>query len=125
MGNNDPQVPRDDVGDGEVTRYVVFHPGKHDFEAKNLGALSVALSRVKSTGREGADPDFAFHEDFVIKDDRFEPVNTPTTCSRAVEMERLRVLANECKQRGDLATAFISVIICISYGTTTYHCYKC
>ena len=94
------------VGDGEAFRYVVIHPGKHDFEVKNPGALFVALSRTKSAGGEGTDPDFAFHEDFLINDDRFKPVNTPTTRASAVEIERLHILANECKQREDLATAY-------------------
>ena len=94
------------MGDGEAFRYVVIHPGKHDFEAKNPGALFVALSRAKSAGGEGADPDFAFHADFLINEDRFKPVDTPTTRARAVEMERLRVLANQCKQREDLIAAY-------------------
>ena len=98
------------VGDGEASRYVVIHPGKHDFEARNPGALFVALSRAKSAGGEGTDPDFAFHEDFLINDDRFKPVDTPTTRARAVEMERLRVLASHCKQREDLAPAYLEEI---------------
>ena len=52
---------------------IVIHPGKHDFEAKNPGALFVALSRAKSACGEGRDPDFAFHEDVLINDDRFNP----------------------------------------------------
>ncbi|XP_078350740.1 uncharacterized protein LOC144635515 [Oculina patagonica] len=95
------------VGTGEAFRYVVIHPGKHDFEAKNPGALFVALSRAKSAGGEGIDPDFAFHEDTLINDDRFRPVNTPTTRARAVEMERLHVLATQCRQREDLAPAYL------------------
>ena len=94
------------VGNGEAFRYVVIHPGKHDFEAKNPGALFVALSRAKSAGGEGRDPDFAFHEDVLINDDRFKPVNTPTTWARAVEMERLHVLASQCRQREPLAPAY-------------------
>ena len=47
------------VGTGEAFRYIVIHPGKYDFEAKNPGALFVALSRAKSAGGEGVDPDFA------------------------------------------------------------------
>ena len=82
------------VGTGEAFRYIVIHPGKHDFEAKNPGALFVALSRAKSAGGEGVDPDFAFHEDFLLNDDRLRPVNTPTARARAVEMERLHVLAH-------------------------------
>ena len=67
------------VGDGEDCRYVVIHPGKHDFEGKNPGALFVTLSQAKSAGGEGTDPDFAFHEDFLLNDDRFKPMDTPTT----------------------------------------------
>ena len=94
------------VGAGEALRYVVIHPGKHDFEAKNPGALFVALSRAKSAGGEDTDPDFAFHEDVLINDDRFKPVNTPTTRARAVEMERLRELASRCQERENLAPAY-------------------
>ena len=94
------------VGVGEPFRYVVIHPGKHDFEAKNPGALFVALSRAKSAGGEGIDPDFAFHEDVLINDDRLRPVDTPTTRARAVEMERLHELATECQRRAALAPAY-------------------
>ena len=73
------------MGVGEAFRYVVIHPGKHDFEVKNPGALFAALSRAKSAGGEGRDPDFAFNEAVVlINEDRFSPVNTPTTRARAV-----------------------------------------
>ena len=48
----------------------------------------MALSRAKSAGGEGIDPDFAFHEDVLINDDRFRPVDTPTTRARAVEMNQ-------------------------------------
>ena len=93
------------VGVGEAFRYVVIKPGKHDFEAKNPGALFVALARAKSAGGEGIDPDFAFHEDVLINDDRFKPVDTPTTRAGAVEMERLYVLTTQCQQREALAPA--------------------
>ena len=85
------------MGVGEAFRYVVIHPGKHDFEAKSPGALFVALSRAKSAGGEGIDPDFAFHEDVLINDYRFRPLDTPTTRARPVEMERLRELATRCQ----------------------------
>ena len=55
------------VGSGEAFRYVVVHPGDHGFEARNPGAIFVALSGAKSAGGEGRDPDFAFHEDVLIK----------------------------------------------------------
>ena len=60
----------------------------------------------KSAGGEGRDPDFAFHEDVLINNDRFRPVDTPTTRARAVEIERLHVLATQCRQRRVLAPAY-------------------
>ena len=63
------------------------------------------LSRAKSAGGEGRDPDFAFHEDVLINNDRFRAVDTPTT--RAVEIERLHVLATQCRQRRVLASQHI------------------
>ncbi|CAH3017281.1 unnamed protein product [Porites evermanni] len=68
-------------------RYVVVYPRDHGFEARNPGALFVALSRSKSAGGEGRDPDFAFHEDVLINNYRFRPVDTATTRARAVEIE--------------------------------------
>ena len=85
---------------------VVVHPGDHGFEARNPGALFVALSRAKSAVGEGRDPDFAFHEDVLINTDRFRPVDTPTTRARAVEIERLHVLATQSRQRRVLAPAY-------------------
>ena len=66
----------------------------------------MALLRAKSAGGEGRDPDFAFHEDVLINNDRFRPVDTPTTRARAVEIERLHVLATQCRQRRVLAPAY-------------------
>ena len=113
------------VGTGEAFRYIVIHPGKHDFEAKNPGALFVALSRTmnpfrefkkrmyacmharaKLAGGEGMDSDFAFHEDVLLNDDRLRLVNTPTTQARAVEMERLHALATQCQEREILTPAY-------------------
>ncbi|XP_073231632.1 uncharacterized protein [Porites lutea] len=62
--------------------------------------------RAKSAGGEGRDPDFAFHEDVLINNDRFRPVDTPTTRARAVEIERLHALATQCRQRRVLAPAY-------------------
>ena len=84
----------------------MVHPGDHGFEAKNPRALFVALSRAKSEGGEGTDPDFAFHEDVLINNDSFRPVDTPTTRARAVEIERLHVLATQCRQRRVLGPAY-------------------
>ena len=67
------------MGIGEAFRYVVTHPGKYEFEAKNPGTLFVALSRANSASGRGSDPDFAFHEDVLLNDDRLKLVITPTT----------------------------------------------
>ena len=50
----------------------------------------MALSRAKSAGGEGRDPDFAFHEDVLINNDRFRPVDTSTTRAREMEIDRQR-----------------------------------
>ena len=56
------------MGIGEAFRYVVTHPGKYEFEAKNPSTLFVSLSRAKSASGRGSDPDFAFHEDVLLND---------------------------------------------------------
>lgn len=94
------------VGEGKAFRYVMIHPGNHAFEAKNPGALFVALSRAKSAGGQQCDPDFAFHEGVLINADRFRPVNTPTTQARCKEMDRLHSLSVECHNRETLAAAY-------------------
>ena len=86
------------MGAGEAFRYVVVHPGDHGFEARNPGALFVAFSQAKSAVGEGRDPDFAFYEEVLITNDRFRPVDTPTTRARTMEIERLHVLATQCRQ---------------------------
>ena len=83
------------MGSGEAFRYVAVHPGDHGFEARNPGALFVALSGAKSAGGEVRDPDFVFHEDILINNDRFRPVDTPTTGARAMETACLSNLAAE------------------------------
>ena len=82
------------MGSGKAFRYVVVHPGDHGFEARNPRALFVALSGAKSAGGEGRDPDFAFHGDVLINNDRFRPVDTPTTTARAMETV---CLSNSCQ----------------------------
>ena len=52
------------------------------------------------------DPDFAFHEDVLLNDDRLRPVKTPTTRARAVEMERLHALATQCQEREILTSEY-------------------
>ena len=94
------------MGIGEAFRDVVIHPGKYEFEAKNPGTLFVALSREKSASGRGSDPDFAFHEDVLLNDDRLKLVNTPTTQARQTEMQRLRLLANQCKEMEAFSLAY-------------------
>ena len=67
----------------------MIHPRKHDFCAKNAGTLFVALLRAKSVGKEGVNPNFAFHEDILLDDDALRLVYTGTTRARAVEMHVL------------------------------------
>ena len=85
---------------------VVTHPGKYEFEAKNPGTLFVALSRAKSASGRGSDPDFAFHEDVLLNDDRLKLVNTPTTQARQTEMQGLRLLANQYKKMEAFSLAY-------------------
>ena len=86
MGNNNSQMPRDDCGCQRSIQVCSGSPRDNGFEARNPGALFVALPRAKSAGGEGRDPDFAFHENVLINNDRFIPVDTPTTRARAVEI---------------------------------------
>ena len=94
------------MGVGEAFRYVVIHTGKYEFEAKNPGALFAALSRAKSAGERGSDPDFAFHDDVLLNDDRLKLVNTPTTQARQTEMQRLHSLANQCQEMEAFLSAY-------------------
>ena len=80
--------------------------GKYEFESNNPGTLFVALSRAKSASGRGSDPDFAFHEDVLLNDDRLKLVNTPTTQARQREMQGLRLLANQCKEMEAFSLAY-------------------
>ena len=91
---------------GKAFWYVVIHPGKYEFESNNPGTLFVALSRAKSASGRGSDPDFAFHEDVLLNDDRLKLVNTPTTQARQREMQGLRLLANQCKEMEAFSLAY-------------------
>ena len=66
----------------------------------------MALSRAKSASGRGSDPDFAFHEDVLLNDDRLKLVNTPTTQARQREMKGLRLLANQCKEMEAFSLAY-------------------
>ena len=82
------------IGEGEANRYIVIHPGNTSFEARNPGALFVALSRAKCAGSRGQDPDFAWHPNVLVNEDRLcQKVNTPTTKARDEEVARIKNLS--------------------------------
>ena len=66
----------------------------------------MALLRAKSASGRGSDPDFAFHEDVLLNDDRLKLVNTPTTQARQTEMQGLRLLANQFKEMEAFSLAY-------------------
>ena len=66
----------------------------------------MALLRAKSASERGSDPDFAFHEDVLLNDDRLKLVNTPTTQARQTEMQGLRLLANQFKEMEAFSLAY-------------------
>ena len=66
----------------------------------------MALSRAKSASGRGSDPDFAFHEDVLLNDDRLKLVNTPTTQARQTEMQGLCLLANQGKEMEAFSLAY-------------------
>lgn len=49
------------IGEGGVNRYNVIHHGTKAFESRNHGALFVATSQAKSTGKNNSDPNSALH----------------------------------------------------------------
>ena len=53
----------------------------------------MALSRAKSASGRGSDPDFAFHEDVLLNDEKLKLVNTPTTQARQTERDAKAALA--------------------------------
>jgi hypothetical protein len=88
------------IGAGEPNRYIVINPGSRCFESRNPGALFVALSRAKTAGGDGEDPDFAWHPSVLVNEDRLcHVVNTPTTKARSKEITRIANLAEQTKVR--------------------------
>ena len=84
------------IGNGEANRYIVIDPGTTSFESRNPGALFVALSRAKSAGGNGEHPDFAWHPDILINEDRIcHVVKTPTTIARSKEIDRITIMAQK------------------------------
>ncbi len=87
------------IGESESNRYIVIDPGTKQFESRTPGALFVALSRAKTAGGPGESPDFAWHPDVLINEDRICHVaNTPTTKARNKEIARIRDLTKATKQ---------------------------
>lgn len=87
------------IGEGEANRYIVIHPGDKKFEARNPGALFVALSRAKSAGGEDEDPDFAWHPHVLINEDRLcQKVCTETTKARTNEIKRIETITENTKR---------------------------
>ena len=86
------------IGHGELNKYVIVHPGNKSFESRTPGALYVALSRAKSAGGIGENPEFAFHGDILLNPDRVcHVVNTPTVRARSKEIKRLDALATKTR----------------------------
>ena len=84
------------IGEGEVNRYIVIHPGTRAFESRNPGALFVAISRAKFAGKNNTDPDFAWHPSFLANADRIcHKVHTTTTIAREKEIKRTEIMAKE------------------------------
>ena len=104
------------IGNGEANKYIVIDPGTKSFEAKNPGALFVALSRAKSAGSKDEPPDFAWHPNVLVNEDRIcHVVNTPTTCARNKEISRIRNLANRTKQNNENLNTQSTFVDIISY----------
>ena len=97
------------IGNGESSRYIVIHPGTKKFESQNPGALFVALSRAKTAGDGKTDPDFAWNPSILVNEDRLcHVVNTPTTKSRKIEIDRISKLSEETR---DLYSFLDSVVL--------------
>ena len=87
------------IGRGETNRYIIIDPCTKQFESRNPGALFVALSRAKTAGGPGQYPDFAWHPDVLVNEDRLcHRADTPTTKARHQELqESLSILIKQRK----------------------------
>ncbi len=84
------------IGKNEPNRYIVINPGSTTFESRNPGALFVALSRAKTSGGLHQDPDFAWHPNVLINQDRIcHSVATATVKAREKEITRISTLCAE------------------------------
>jgi hypothetical protein len=87
------------IGEVETNRYIIINPGSKAFESRNPGALFVALSRAKNAGAQNTDPDFAWHPNILVNEDRLcHAVNTSTTHARAAEIQRIVALSSQTKE---------------------------
>jgi hypothetical protein len=86
------------VGLQQEWRYVVVHPGDYAFECRNVGAFYVAMSRARSAGKDGQDPDFAFEESFILNADRVKPVLNSLAQDRAKALKRLQAMTEETEK---------------------------
>ena len=87
------------IGRGETNRYIIIDPGTKQFESRNPGALFVALSRAKTAGGPGQYPDFAWHPDVLVNEDRLcHRADTPTTKARHQELSRISLLSDKTKE---------------------------
>ena len=88
------------IGDGQPNRYIIINPGTRQFESRNPGALFVALSRAKTAGDATSDPDFAWHPNICMNEDRIcHIVRTPTTTARSIEIERITRMCEMTKAK--------------------------
>ena len=84
------------IATGETNRYIVINPGTRKFEARNPGALFVALSRARSAGGPFKNPDFACHPRTLVNEDRLcFVVNTNTSRARTKEIYRISGISKE------------------------------
>ena len=99
MGNNHSQFTMA-IGRGETNRYIVINPGTRSFESRNPGALFVTPTRVKTAGSDTEDPDFAWHPDILVNEDRLcHQVTSQRTRARSDEIIRINGICQATKQR--------------------------
>ena len=102
------------IGANEANRYIVISPGTRAFEARNPGALYVALSRARSAGcaASGHYPDFAWGPNVLVNEDRlcYCPSNR-TIKARNAEIARLSRLSQQTKNdKKHLAEIFDEIV---------------
>ena len=87
------------IGRGETNRYIIIDQGTKQFESRNPGAFFVALSSAKTAGGPGQYPDFAWHPDVLVNEDRLcHRADTPTTKAGHQELSRISLLSDKTKE---------------------------